>query len=304
VNPVRLAPFACIFLTLSFSRAQTGKEVAVPLAQFVVTPSRYGVTEDPSRPTATLSSRDLEILPQVGDDLARSIARLPGLASDDYKASFWVRGAPNSQLLARLDGVTLLEPFHLKDIDGALSIVDPRIISRLDLATGGFAADYGDRQAGVLTMETRSPTRRRTALELSLTGIGANAAGLFAESRGRWLMSVRRGYPDVALRAIHREDEIKPVYYDATAQIAFHPAAGQTVSVHALHSGDSLSYHRQNNPDLVSSYASDYAWARWQGVFSPRLSTEAVLSFTRLTWNREGAGTMDSFPFFSGIIAT
>lgn len=287
-----------LLLGLTSLPAQPAKETPVPLAQVVVTPSRYGVSEDPARPTATLSSADLELLPQIGDDLARSIARLPGLAADDYKASFWVRGAPNSQLLARLDGVTLLEPFHLKDIDGALSIVDPRTISRLDLATGGFAADFGDRQAGVLTLETRTPSRRRTALELSLTGLGANAAGLFDGSHGRWLVSARRGYPDVALRAIHREDEIKPVYYDATAQVAYQPAPGHTLSFHALHSGDSLAYHRKNNPDLVSGYTSDYAWTRWQGVFSPRLSTEAVLSFTRLTWNRDGSGTMDGFPFF------
>ena len=45
------------------------------------------------------------IVPQVGDDLFRSIARLPGLAADDISAQFWVRGAPHSQLLARLDGV-------------------------------------------------------------------------------------------------------------------------------------------------------------------------------------------------------
>lgn len=297
-HPTTILATLGVLLAGTATHAQTASEPPVPLAQVVVTPSRYGVSDDPVRPTATLSSTDLELLPQIGDDLARSISRLPGLAADDYKASFWVRGAPNSQLLARLDGVTLLEPFHLKDIDGALSIVDPRLISRLDLATGGFAADYGDRQAGVLTMETRSPTRRRTALELSLTGIGANTAGLLANSLGRWLVSVRRGYPDVALRAIHREDEVKPVYYDATAQFAYQLAPGHTLSLHALHAGDSLRYHRKNNPDLVSDYASDYAWTRWQGAFSPKVSTEAVLSFTRLTWNRNGTGTMDGFPFF------
>src|SRR6185436_15178279 len=128
----------------------------------------------------------------IGDDLYRSIARLPGLAADDYTAAVWVRGAPNSELLARLDGVELIEPLHLQDVDGALSIVDPAAIRRLDLVTGGFTADFGDRLAGVLTMETKSPATRHTALELSLTGIGASHAGSFAQGAGRFIVAGRR----------------------------------------------------------------------------------------------------------------
>ncbi len=267
------------------------------LAEFVVTPSQFGVADQRSASTASLSSAELDTLPQVGDDLFRSIARLPGLATNDFTASFWVRGAPNSQVLARLDGVHLIEPFHLKDIDGALSIIDPRSISRLDLVTGGFGADFGNRQAAVLTMDTRRPTRRRTGLELSLSGVGAHTEGVFAGQRGNWLVSARRGYPDIALRAAHRDDEVSPRYYDATAKVEYEPAAGQLVSFHVLHAGDTLRYHRKNNPDLFSDYDSNYAWARWRGPVTPALSGEAVLAFTRLTWGRNGSGTMDGFPF-------
>jgi outer membrane cobalamin receptor len=276
---------------------QTASEVPVKLAEFVVTPSQFGVADQRSASTAALSSTELDTLPQVGDDLFRSIARLPGLAANDFTASFWVRGAPNSQVLARLDGLQLIEPFHLKDIDGALSIIDPRTISRLDLITGGFGADFGDRQAGVLTMDTRQPTRSRTGLELSLSGVGAHSEGMFAANRGRWLVTARRGYPDIALRAAHRDDEVSPRYYDATAKVEYEPAPGHTLSLHVLHAGDTLRYHRKNNPDLASDYASDYAWARWRGTLSPKLTGEAVLAFSRLTWERNGIGTMDSYPF-------
>src|SRR5687767_4172098 len=122
--------------------AQTVTEIPVKLAEFVVTPSRYGVSEERTTAGATLTSAEIEALPQLGDDLYRSIARLPGLAADDFTAQFWVRGAPHGELLARLDGVELVEPFHLKDVDGALSIVDPQTISRLELITGGFTVDF------------------------------------------------------------------------------------------------------------------------------------------------------------------
>ena len=278
--------------------AQTATEPPIKLAEVIVTPSQFGVADQRNASTASLTGAELDALPQVGDDLFRSIARLPGLATNDFTASFWVRGAPNSQVLARLDGVQLIEPFHLKDIDGALSIIDPRSISRLDLVTGGFAADFGDHQAGVLTMDTRQPARGRTGLELSLTGVGAHTEGTFAGNRARFLVSARRGYPDIALRVVGKDDEVSPRYYDAIAKMEYEPAPGQTLSFHLLHAGDTLRYHRKNNPDLTSDYDSDYAWGRWRGTVNPQLSGEAVLSFTRLTWGRNGAGTMDGFPFF------
>lgn len=272
-------------------------QAPVALHEVIVTPSKFGVAEERTTGSATLSSMELETLPQVGDDLYRSIARLPGLSSDDFSARFWIRGAPHGKLLARLDGVDLIEPFHLKDVDGALSIVDPQTISRLDLTTGGFTAEFGDRLAGVLSMETKSATTRRTSLNLSLTGLGLSNQGSFSQGKGRWLASARRGYPDIALRASGRDDEITPRYYDVTAQVEYHPAPGHAFSLHALHAGDTLTYQRTNNPSLSSSYASDYVWSRWQGALSPRLTGEAVVSFTRLTGNRHGHGTLDGFPF-------
>jgi hypothetical protein len=274
-----------------------GAESPVALSQMVVTPSKFGVSDERVSTGAALTSTELETLPRLGDDLFRSIARLPGLAADDFTARFWVRGAPNGQLLARLDGVDLIEPFHLKDVDGALSIVDPQTISRLDLTTGGFTAEFGNHLAGVLTMETKTATTLHTSLGLSLTGIGGSNQGVFDHARGRWLAAVRRGYPDVALRVAGRDDEVTPRYYDVTAQVGYEIAPGHTVSLHVLHAGDTLTYQRTNNPSLSSSYDSDYVWSRWQGVFGPRLTTEAVLSFTRLAWNRRGTGSLDGFPF-------
>ena len=125
----------------------TGEPV-LRLDKVVVTPSRFGIAEERVAPNVTLTSEELATLPQLGEDLYRTITRLAGLAADDFSAKFWVRGAPNTQLLARFDGVDLIEPFHLKDFDGALSIVDLGTIGSIDLITGGFTTEYGDRLAG------------------------------------------------------------------------------------------------------------------------------------------------------------
>ena len=271
---------------------RSGSEAPIRLDRFVVTPSRFSLSDAGAGSPSTLTEAELSALPQVGEDLFRAIARLPGVTADDFTAKFWVRGAPQRQLLVRLDGADLLEPFHLKDVDGALSIIDLSAISRLDLMTGGFNADYGNRAAGVLTMESftpRGPTRH-ASLGLSLTGMRAGAAGTVADSRGRWAASIRRGYPDLALKVEGREEDIFPRYWDAYGKFEFDVAPGHTVSAHALHATDRLRVFDDNAPDLRSSYTSDTLWTRWRADFSETLSAETVATYAFLTWRRDGAG--------------
>ena len=157
-TPLRTACGLLVVATCLSAQTPATEPKPLTLDRFVVTPSRFDFST--TRPgAATLTQQDLETLPQIGEDLYRSITRLPGVAADDFTARFWVRGAPNRQLLVRLDGADLLEPFHLKDVDGALAVIDLHAISQLDLMTGGFNADYGNAAAGVLTMETLSPAR-------------------------------------------------------------------------------------------------------------------------------------------------
>src|SRR5918911_1493869 len=102
----------------------TLERAAVPLAAVVVTPGRTALVSDVVSARVTLSRADIESRPQAGDDFYRAISRLPGLASNDFSARFAVRGSANQETLARLDGLELYEPFHLRDYDGALSVID------------------------------------------------------------------------------------------------------------------------------------------------------------------------------------
>jgi len=268
----------------------------IALQKVVVTPSRFGIAQERVTPNVTLTNAELATLPQLGEDLYRTIERLPGLAADDFSAKFWVRGAPNAQMLARYDGVDLIEPFHLKDYDGSLSIVDLQTIGSVDVITGGFTTDSGDRLAGVLTMETQEARRSRpvTTLGLSVTNVRGTTQGEFADGAGQWMAAVRRGYLDLALKLGNGHLGASPTYYDFSGKVAYRITPHQTLSFHLLYAGDSLTRRqRDNEPDLDSSYDSAYAWARWQGEFGDRVSGEGALSFSRLDWHRRGDGFLD-----------
>lgn len=270
--------------------------LAVVLEEVVVTPSRFGLAEEHGLVAATLTQRDLLALPQLGEDLYRAISHLPGLAADDLTARFWVRGAPHDQVLARLDGVDLIEPFHLKDTDSSLSIIDLEAISSLDLSTGGFGAEYGNRAAGVLTMETDRHMRAQpqTTLGMSLTGVRAASRGQTADGRSRWLVNARSGYPDLAFSAIGQEGDtaIRPRYYDVMGKWETALTPRHRLSLHTLHADDRMFFRDAAGSILRSHYGSDYTWARWQAEVGP-LRGETVASLTRVLWERDGSGMVN-----------
>jgi hypothetical protein len=103
----------------------------IRLDQFVVTPGTFGILQGGNVVIQqTLTREYVNALPRMADDIYRAIERLPGVTTHDITAKINVRGAPNDQVLVQLDGLELSEPFHLKDWDGSLSIIDAESLRR------------------------------------------------------------------------------------------------------------------------------------------------------------------------------
>ncbi len=260
----------------------------VPLAAMVVTPGFYGLLSTGVTPSHALTRQQLESAPQLGEDIYRAIGRLPGVSSNDMSARFSVRAASSTELYATLDGLELDEPFHLKDIDAALSILDVSSIAGLDMSTGGFTAEYGNKTGGVLNMHSVEPRTDRTrhALSLSILNTRYTGQGKLTD-RGGWYVSARRGYLDIALALVSEDDSLSPRYHDVFAKAYYDLPGRSRLTLHALSAGDKLTY--ADGDDLLRSrYGTNYVWAKLEGTGTSRLRTTTLGSYGRLTWSREG----------------
>ena len=268
----------------------------IPLSSIIVSPGTFGLLDEPSDfALQTLNREQIEILPQLGEDVFRSLRRLPGLASGDISARLYLRGGLDREVLMLLDGMELYEPYHLKDFEGALGIVDINAVGTIDLHTGGFPVDYGNRMAGVFDMETRKPPAEgtRTHLGLSITNASLLSQGNFADGRGNWLLSARRGYMDIAFKLTDVDDDIRPRYYDALGKVEYQLGSRHILSLHALQAGDNLSldpdvFGEEEDGLLITNWGNSYGWLTWKLFVNPRVRARTILSAGRISRSRVG----------------
>ena len=263
---------------------------AVPVDAVIVTPGYVGVMQPGITGSQALTRQQIETVPQLGEDVYRTIGRLPGVASDDYSAKFDIRGESVEALYVTLDGLPLVEPFHLRDIGSALSIVDLASLGRAELIAGGPSAEYGDQLAGVFKLYSVEPRsdRARTSVGISLTNLRAMSQGGFANGRGSWMLSGRRGFLDLAFKLAKLDDSLSPRYNDVFAKVSYMLPGGTRLAAHALHAGDRMRYIGTGEPSLDSRYTSDYAWVTLDGRVGSRLRQQTVAWITALDWRRSG----------------
>ena len=126
----------------------------IELEEIVVTPGKFTV-QGGTDASLSLSKEGLDLFPLIDNDVFRAAHIFPGVTSNDFSARFNLRGGEKYEIIVRLDGMELFEPYHLQDFGGAVSIIDLGVIRRADLLMGGFPAEYGDKMSGVFDITTK-----------------------------------------------------------------------------------------------------------------------------------------------------
>ncbi|MFT7588159.1 MAG: hypothetical protein ACI959_000366, partial [Limisphaerales bacterium] len=105
--------------------------------------------------TIAVTPKQISRLPSVGGepDLAQYLQVLPGVIfTGDQGGQLYIRGGAPIHNKVLLDGMVIYNPFHSI---GLFSVFETDIIRNVEVLTGGFNAEYGDRISAIIDITTR-----------------------------------------------------------------------------------------------------------------------------------------------------
>ncbi len=271
----------------------------VKLSPIIVTPGKFTILGETAS-VVSLTKRDIESLPLIDNDIARAAHIIPGVVSNEFSARFNLRGGEKDEILVRLDGMELYDPYHLQDYGGAVSIIDLGLVRRADLLMGGFPAEYGDKLSGVFDINVKEGNREEFTANLGIDLINAHALleGPLSQS-GSWLLSARRGYVDVILALMGADEELKPQYADLYGKITYDLTAQDTLTLNGLYAWDKNRINEEDDEnDLNSRYQNALVWTKWRHHFNRDVWSDLFLFNGLATRDRqEGVNGIDTRDF-------
>lgn len=189
--------------------------------------------------TLTLSKREIQLFPMMDNDTARAVQIFPGVASNDFSARFNVRGGEKDEILVRLDGMEIFDPYHLQDFGGAISIIALGTVRRANLLMGGVPAEFGGKMSGVFVITAKSGNRGEFSANVGFNLINAHALleGPLS-NKGSRLFSARRGYVDLILALMRADEELKPQYADFYSKITYDLTEKHELTLNTLYAWD------------------------------------------------------------------
>jgi len=255
------------------------------LERLTVSASRYLIM---SNSNFFVDQRAIENLPAIAGDPMRSIQRLPGVAAGGWSAQSHFRGGEKNESAIFFNGLQLLDPFHVRDFHNVFSSIDSRTLSGVEVYTGGFPAEYGDRMSGILLLQSREPEKsRHYELGISVFNISLLASGYNSTGSLDWLVSARRSNLSLVL---DKEKHGEPDYNDIFATLGYNISQDSRLTFNALRANDSILIITENKPEDQEQSSSEtrnkQVWIQYEKNWPGGLNMSTVLSSSSLSNDR------------------
>jgi outer membrane cobalamin receptor len=269
-------------------RAVRRAAVPRPVEEIVVSTSRYALA-NASEPGITLSQQAIGALPRLGDETLRAVQRLPGAASNGVGGLAAIRGGEPNETLILLDGVQLYEPFHLKNFFSPVSLLDARVVTQMEVYSGGFDARYGGRISGIIDAQSIRPQPDRYyELGASLFHTSGLASRRFANGDGAVLIAARRSNLD-QVAEIADSQFGEPRYADGFARLDYELSPRTRLTASYLGSSDDIKIRRDSRAERSNDrYDNRYAWLRLDHEAAEHTSFRIIGSVTDVRNTRSG----------------
>ena len=270
------------------SDAKASATTKESLENITVSASRYEVDRDATSSSFAIARQAIDDMPDFGSDPIRISQRLPGVAASGASARAHFRGGELNEIGIILNGHRLFDPFHVRDYQSIFSTIDARAIDGVEIYTGGFPVQFGDRMSGVVVLESLDPdSPRHTEIGLSVF----NTSFLTSSRSGdlQWLFSARRGNLDQVIDKKFGQ----PSYYDVFSQLEVGLGRNSVLSGNILYADDVVSIVLETDPEELEEVSSTtrslQTWLQLRTDWSNELQSLTALSYTEYDNHRLGS---------------
>ena len=240
----------------------------------------------------SLSSAELRNLAGViANDPLRAVQSLPGVsATNDFTASFAVRGADFRRVGIYLDGVLMNNPLHStqgQQASGSISMLNTDVIEAVTLHAAAPPVTYMDRNASALELLVREGSDKGLAWRVN-AGVAATSA--MAEGpwkRGTWLVSVRKSYLQYLLQKARAIDTLAFGFFDVQAKLGYNLSRKQHVTLALFDGVSDLDRSSARSSLGVNSILNGTYHLTNLQLGHRWTATERLLVTNKLAWIRE-----------------
>ena len=209
-------------------------------------------------------------------DIIKSLQLLPGVKSEsEGSGGYQVRGGTAAQNLILLDGATVYNAGHLM---GLFSTFNDDALMSGALYKGMVPAQFGGGSSSVFDISTRSGDMYdyHYGGTIGLLSAKVMAEGPIQEGKSSFLVSGRRSYLDLFLKATDEYKNNTLHFYDANVRLNFHLTQKDVLALSFFHSFDNMGLE-----DLMfMKWGNTTATANWLHTFSDQYYANTKLIYS------------------------
>lgn len=227
--------------------------------------------------------KEVEKLPVIfGEkDILKTIQLLPGVKSaGEGNSGFYVRGGTADQNLILLDEAPVYNASHLL---GFFSTFNSDALKDVSIIKGNNPAQYGGRLSSVLDVKMKEGNNQdyNVAGGIGLISSRVSVEGPLQKDKSSFILSGRRTYADVFLKASEDFKDIKLYFYDLNAKANIWINDRNRVFASGYFGKDVLGFG--NNFGIEWGNAT--ATVRWNSIISPKLFSNTSVIYSKYDFN-------------------
>jgi hypothetical protein len=261
-------------------------DIAMP--EVTVNAGYFSSSGPPEVSSVEFSSEEIRRAPGSAGDISRILMELPSVAkTNDTKNSLLVRGGNPSENSFYIDNIEIPNINHFPTqgaSGGPIGILNVDFIRNVRFHAGGFPVQFGDRLSSVMDISFREGSREKTLaqLDLNFAGYGAVVEGPLVSSSASWMLSARRSYLDLIVKAVSTGTSLAPSYNDYQGKISWNIDPSNSVSLLAVVSDD----HSHSDNDIARENEQTYygdqdtyqyvTGANWRAVWGKGYSNTSL----------------------------